>query len=153
MVGGHDLLHSAADPDLLASRLEEGVRALRQDGATVLLANVFDPQSASFLTSVRGRAAVFNANIWTIAREHEAVVLDVWGIRGLQDARMRAPDGVHLGARGHQLLAVTAAHALGVRYAEAAGSESSGLEGGSEAATRLAAWQIPRIGWSGSTAK
>ncbi len=122
MAGGDDLIEGKADPDALASRLEGAVRELRSHGATVLLANVFDPQFAFFLTPLRGRAAVFNANIWTIARQHEAIVLDVWGVREFRDAGMWAPDRIHLSARGHTLLAVTAAHALGLRYAEVAAS-------------------------------
>lgn len=67
----------AADPDTLAARLETGVRSLRAGGATVLLANIFDRQFAFFLKPFRGRAAVFNANLWSIARDNEAIVLDM----------------------------------------------------------------------------
>nr|WP_158863825.1 SGNH/GDSL hydrolase family protein [Leifsonia sp. AG29] len=118
MIGGNDLMSPAADPDLLAARLESGVSALRSSGATVLLANVFDPQFAFFLKPFRGRAAVFNANIWSIARDHGAIVLDVWGVRDFQEPSMWASDRVHLSARGHRLLASRAAHTLGVPYAE-----------------------------------
>jgi hypothetical protein len=84
----------------------------------VLLANLFDPQFAFFLKPFRGRAAVFNANIWSIARDHQATVLDVWGVREFRDPGMWAADRVHLSARGHRLLASHAAHTLGVPYAE-----------------------------------
>ncbi|MGH1548537.1 SGNH/GDSL hydrolase family protein [Leifsonia poae] len=54
MVGGNDLMSPAADPDALAARLESGIRSLRASGATVLLANIFDPQFAFFLKPFRG---------------------------------------------------------------------------------------------------
>lgn len=120
MVGGNDLMSPAADPDALASRLDSGIRSLREAGATVLLANLFDPQFAFFLKPFRGRAAVFNANIWSIARDHRAIVLDVWGVREFRESSMWASDRVHLSARGHRLLAAHAAHTLGVPYAEIA---------------------------------
>ncbi|KRC50883.1 hypothetical protein ASE16_07910 [Leifsonia sp. Root227] len=125
MVGGNDLMSPAADPDALASRLDSGIRSLRATGATVLLANLFDPQFAFFLKPFRGRAAVFNANIWSIARDHQAIVLDVWGVREFQDNSMWASDRVHLSARGHRLLAAHAAHTLGVPYAEIAATTAT----------------------------
>ncbi|MGO4299965.1 SGNH/GDSL hydrolase family protein [Leifsonia sp. RAF41] len=125
MIGGNDLMSPAADPDALATRLEGGIRELRKSGATVLLANIFDPQFAFFLKPFRGRAAVFNANIWSIARDQRAVVLDVWGVREFRDPAMWACDRVHLSTRGHRLLAAQAAHALGVPYAEIGGPEAS----------------------------
>ncbi|WP_431277315.1 SGNH/GDSL hydrolase family protein [Leifsonia poae] len=120
MVGGNDLMSPAADPDALAERLDTGIRSLRATGATVLLANLFDPQFAFFLKPFRGRAAVFNANVWSIARDTESIVLDVWGVREFQDGAMWASDRVHLSSRGHRLLAARAAHTLGVPYAEIA---------------------------------
>lgn len=118
MIGGNDLMSAKADPDALAARLETGISQLRESGSTVLVANCFDPQFAFFLKPFRGRAAVFNANIWTIARTHGASVLDVWGIREFQQGLMWAEDRVHLSPAGHRLLAARAAHALGVPYAE-----------------------------------
>ncbi|GIT79257.1 SGNH hydrolase [Leifsonia sp. LS1] len=130
LIGGNDLMSPTADPDALASRLETGVRALRDAGATVLLANLFDPQFAFFLKPFRGRAAVFNANIWTIARDQQATVLDVWGVREFREPAMWASDRVHLSSRGHRTLASVAAHTLGVPYAETApiaGSDTGGI--------------------------
>jgi lysophospholipase L1-like esterase len=125
LVGANDLMSPAADPDALAERLADGVRMLRAHGTTVLLATLFDPQFAFFLKPFRGRAAVFNANIWSIARDHRAVVLDAWGVREFRDPAMWGADRVHLSSRGHRLLAAHAAHALGVPYTETAASEAS----------------------------
>lgn len=125
LVGANDLMSPAADPDALAERLADGVRMLRAHGTTVLLANLFDPQFAFFLKPFRGRAAVFNANIWSIARDHHAVVLDVWGVREFRDPAMWGADRVHLSSRGHRLLAAQAAHALGVPYTETTVADAS----------------------------
>lgn len=118
MIGGNDLMGARSDPDQLAARLDAGVAALRAAGADVLLATSFDPRFAPFLRPSRSRAAVFNAHLWSIARRHGTFVLDVWGMRELQDPALWAEDRVHLSALGHRLLASRAAHSLGVAYAE-----------------------------------
>jgi len=118
MIGGNDLMSPTADPDTVAAELEDVVMRLRRGGASVLLANCFDPQFAFFLRPFRGRAAVFNAHVWTIARRHGAAVLDVWGTSEFQQPSMWAEDRVHLSTAGHRVLARRASHSLGVPYAE-----------------------------------
>lgn len=118
MIGGEYLTGPRGDPDALAARLDDGVAALRASGADVLLATSFDPRSAPLLRPQRSRAAAFNAHLWSIARGHGTFVLDVWGMRELQDPGVWAEDRVHLSPLGHRLLASRAAHSLGVAYAE-----------------------------------
>lgn len=120
LVGGNDLMAPTADPDALAAELESGVAALRESGVDVLLATCFDPRFAFFLKPFRGRAAVYNANLWSIARQHGTYTLDLWGVRELQARSMWAEDRIHLAPDGHRLVAIRAAHALGVPYAEVA---------------------------------
>lgn len=118
MVGGNDLMSPKADPDALAAELETGVALLRAAGCDVLLATCFDPRFAFFLKPFRGRAAVFNANVWSIARSHGTFTLDLWGVRELQSRQMWAEDRVHLTSAGHRILASRAAASLGVAYFE-----------------------------------
>ncbi len=118
VAGGRDLLTPGADPDAVAARLDEGVSVLRAAGADVLLTTSLDPRSTPALRPLRARAAVFNAHLWSIARRHGTFVLDVWGMRDLQDARLWSEGRVRLDAAGHRLLANRAAHCLGVAYAE-----------------------------------
>ncbi|MDO7882366.1 SGNH/GDSL hydrolase family protein [Antiquaquibacter soli] len=120
LIGGNDLMTPKADPDSLAAEVESGVAALRRSGADVLLATCFDPRFAFFLKPLRGRAAVYNANLWSIARTHGTFTLDLWGVRELQARSMWAEDRVHLAPAGHRLLALRAAHSLGVPYFELA---------------------------------
>ncbi|MEO7015629.1 MAG: SGNH/GDSL hydrolase family protein [Leifsonia sp.] len=150
MVGGNDLMSPAADPDALAHRLGTGIRSLRAAGATVLLANIFDPQFAFFLKPFRGRAAVFNANLWSVARDTESTVLDVWGVREFQNGAMWASDRVHLSSRGHRLLAARAAHTLGVPYAEIAAATTAEPAPAVPSALPLRTWlRVYAIPWVG----
>ena len=115
VAGGNDLLRPGADPDQLAAHLEGAVVAFREAGADVLLATGVDPRQTPIIRRTRGRVAVFNAHLWSIAARQGAVVLDQWGAAWVQDARMWDPgDRIHLTAEGHRRTALAAAAALGV---------------------------------------
>ena len=120
LIGGNDLMSAKADPDVLAAEVESAVAKLRKRGTDVLLATSFDPRFAFFLKPLRGRAAVYNANLWSIARRYGTITLDLWGMRELQHRSMWAEDRVHLSPAGHRLIATRAAHALHVPYFEIA---------------------------------
>ena len=111
--GGNDILRPRADIDALASRLEDAVARLRAGGADVLLATPADPRDAPLVRATRGRAATYAAHIWSIARRHDAYVIDLWGMTALRDWRMWAPDRIHLNSEGHRRVALNAFTALG----------------------------------------
>uniref|UniRef100_UPI00202919CB SGNH/GDSL hydrolase family protein n=1 Tax=Actinotalea sp. C106 TaxID=2908644 RepID=UPI00202919CB len=112
--GGNDMLRPAADPDTLAAALEDAVVRLRAAGSDVLLATGMDAKDSPVIRRTRGRVAVLNSHVWTIARRHGAHVLDVWGMRSLRDWRMWAPDRIHLTTEGHRRVAQGALVALGL---------------------------------------
>jgi lysophospholipase L1-like esterase len=115
VAGGNDLLRPGVDPDRLAADLEAAVVSFREAGADVLLATGVDPRQTPIIRRTRGRVAVFNAHLWSIAARQGAVVLDQWGAGWIQDARMWDPgDRIHLTAEGHRRTALAAAAALGV---------------------------------------
>jgi lysophospholipase L1-like esterase len=118
VAGGNDLLRPAGDPDLLAAALEDAVARLRVAGADVLLATGTDPRRTPIIRRIRGRVAVFNASLWSIAARHGAVVLDQWGAAWLQDPRMWDTDRIHLTAEGHRRMGLAAAAALGLPVAD-----------------------------------
>ena len=111
--GGNDILRPRADIDALAARLEDSVAKLRAGGADVLLATPSNPSDAPLLKASRGRAAAYTAHIWSIARRHDAHVIDLWGMAALRDWRMWAPDRIHLTPEGHRRVALNAFTALG----------------------------------------
>ncbi len=112
--GGNDLLRPGADPDVLADALDAAVAGVRRAGADVLLATGFDTVHSPVIRRTRSRTAVFNAHIWTIARRHDAHVLDMWGMRSLHDWRMWSDDRIHLTSDGHRRVAQAALVALGL---------------------------------------
>ena len=118
--GGNDLLRPAADPDALAARLETVVVAARATGADVLLATGMDAGDSPLVRRTRPRVGVLNSHVWSIARRHGAVVMDIWGMRSLRDWRMWAPDRIHLTTEGHRRVAQAALVALGQQPDDAA---------------------------------
>jgi len=111
--GGNDILRPRADIDALAARLEGAVARLRASGADVLLSTPSDPRDAPLIKASRGRAATYTAHIWSIARRHDAHVIDLWGMAALRDWRLWAPDRIHLTPEGHRRVALNAFTALG----------------------------------------
>ncbi len=118
VAGGNDLLRPGADPDRLAAALEDAVAGFRADGADVLLATGVDPRQTPIIRRTRGRVAVLNTSLWSIAARHGAAVVDLWGAGWLQDRRMWDGDRIHLTAEGHRRTALAAADALGVPVAD-----------------------------------
>jgi lysophospholipase L1-like esterase len=112
--GGNDVLRPGSDPDALADQLEGAVRQLRESGADVLMATGVDPVKSPIINLTRGKVAVYNNHVWSIARRQGAQVLDLWGMRALQDRRMWAADRIHLTPEGHRRVAQQALDVLGV---------------------------------------
>jgi lysophospholipase L1-like esterase len=112
--GGNDMLRPAADPDRLARDLEAAVARFRAAGADVILATGVDTADSPLVRRTRSRVAVLNAHVWSIARRHGAVVVDLWGMRSLRDWRMWSDDRIHLTTEGHRRVAQAALVALGL---------------------------------------
>ncbi len=112
--GGNDVLRTGVDLDRVAATLESAVEQLRASGASVLLATAYDPRDAPLIRRARGLSGIFTAHVWSIARRHDALVLDLWGMPALRDRRMWAPDRIHLTADGHRRVAAQALDVIGV---------------------------------------
>jgi lysophospholipase L1-like esterase len=112
--GGNDLLRPNGDPDALAACLEAPVARFRERGADVLLGLGVDCKGTPVLSTTRPRTAVYNANLWSLARRYGAYVLDAWSMRSLGDRRMWHDDRIHLSAAGHERVSQAALVALGL---------------------------------------
>ncbi|NKX49143.1 SGNH/GDSL hydrolase family protein, partial [Arthrobacter deserti] len=58
--GGNDVIRPGADPDALAETFDTAIAKLRSSGATVVLFTVPDIGNTPLLSTVRGRAAIYN---------------------------------------------------------------------------------------------
>lgn len=115
MAGGNDVLR-LADPDAIAVEIDETVGRLADTGATVVLFTAPDVGSTPVLNLIRGRAAIYNENLRTIASRHDAAVVDLWALRALTHESMWAEDRLHFSARGHQTIAAEVLDTLHVPH-------------------------------------
>lgn len=83
-----------------ADRVAEVLSAGTDDFAYANLAIRGKPLGRS-----RGKVAIDNENLRTIAQRHDAIVADMWSLRELQDPRMWAPDRLHFSPLGHHTTA------------------------------------------------
>ena len=118
--GGNDILRPTVDIDELAGRLEAAVVRLRASGADVLLSTGMNPAGSALMRRTRHRVGLYNSHVWTIARRHDAHVLDLWGMQSLRDWRMWSEDRIHLTTDGHARVAQAALVGLGLMPDDAA---------------------------------
>lgn len=114
--GGNDLIRPGSDPDALAETLDAAVGQMSASGATVLLFNGPDIRDTPVLGLVRGRVAIYNENLRTVAARHDAVIADMWSLRELADPRMWDGDRLHFSPLGHHRIAIMALDALNVPH-------------------------------------
>lgn len=113
--GGNDLIRPGGDPDSLAEKLDSAVRILSSSGATVVLFNGPDTVN-TVLGRIRGKVAIYNENLRTVATRHDAVIADMWSLRQLVDPRMWDEDRLHFSPLGHHTVAAMVLDALNVPH-------------------------------------
>jgi len=103
--GGNDIIRPGTDPDEIAHRLDHAMSRLRVDGATIVMFNGPDIGMTPVLNRSRGKVAIYNENLRTIALKHDAIIADMWPLSELQDPRMWASDRLHFSPLGHHTVA------------------------------------------------
>jgi lysophospholipase L1-like esterase len=114
--GGNDLVFHRSDPDRLAAMLDAGVGMLSATGATIVLFTGPDWGDTPLFGHIRGKVAVFNENIRTIAARHNGVIADLWTLRQLSDPQMWDPDRLHFSPLGHHTIAAMVLDTLDVTH-------------------------------------
>ena len=114
--GGNDVIRPGGDPDRLAEKMDAAVARLTESGATVVLFTGPDLGTTPVLGSVRGRVAIYNENLRTIAARHDLVIADMWALRELSNREMWAPDRLHFSPLGHHTIASMVLETLGVEH-------------------------------------
>jgi lysophospholipase L1-like esterase len=110
--GGNDLLRPAVDIDALVDSYEDAVARFADTGAQVVVFTVAD----GLFRRIRGRVAIYNELVRIMAARHNALVADMFALRQLRDARMWAPDRLHLNPLGHNDVAAAFLDTLGVEH-------------------------------------
>lgn len=116
--GGNDLIIPGADPDEIAARFEAGITELRKAGIRIVIFTGPDTKQMALMNMLRGKVAIYNANLWAIAGRHGAQVVDLWAMDVLHDARAWSDDRLHFTPEGHHRIALRTAEVLGIPTAE-----------------------------------
>ncbi|MGM0929686.1 MAG: SGNH/GDSL hydrolase family protein [Actinomycetota bacterium] len=114
--GGNDVIRPRADPDALAEKIDRAVTRLAASGATLVLFTAPDFGGTPLIGSARGKAAIYNENLRTVAARHDAVVADMWALRQLKAPQMWAPDRLHFSPLGHHTIAAMVLDSLNVEH-------------------------------------
>jgi lysophospholipase L1-like esterase len=114
--GGNDIVFRRSDPDRLAEKIDAGVEQLTRSGATVVLFAGPDWGATPVFNQIRGKVAIFNENLHTVAARHDAVMVDLWFLRELTRPGMWDPDRLHFSPLGHHTIAAAVLKALGVPH-------------------------------------
>ncbi|WP_342025375.1 SGNH/GDSL hydrolase family protein [Arthrobacter citreus] len=114
--GGNDVIRPGGDPDKLAEKMDAAIARLSGSGATVVLFTGPDLGTTPVLGSVRGRVAVYNENLRTIAARRDVIIADMWALRELRARDMWAPDRLHFSPLGHHTIAAMVLDTLAVPH-------------------------------------
>ena len=114
--GGNDVIQRG-DPDAIAAGMDEVVGRLRAEtGADVILWAGPDVGHTPVLNLVRGRVAIMNENIRTVAKRHDCYLVDLWSQQQLAAEPMWAEDRLHFSPLGHHTIALEVLRTLDVAH-------------------------------------
>ncbi|VXB09345.1 SGNH/GDSL hydrolase family protein [Citricoccus sp. K5] len=114
--GGNDVIRPGGDPDAIAEKLDDLVGNLAAGGATVVLFTGPDIRDTPVMGRIRGKVAIYNENVHTVALRHEAVVADLWALRELTRKEMWAADRLHFSPTGHHTITAMVLETLNVPH-------------------------------------
>ncbi len=116
VVGGvNDLLRPGFDAATLHRRLDHAVARLRAGGADVLLVVGVNPTARSkALARLMPRVRALNSAVADVAQRHACLPVDLFHATVFDDARMWAPDRLHLSTAGHERVAGAYLEVLGL---------------------------------------
>jgi lysophospholipase L1-like esterase len=112
--GGNDILAVRFTLDEVAQRFDDAIARLTGSGATTVVFAGFDPRTQ--LPPGRlfaARTADYNARVVEIADRRGALLVDLWSMPELADARLWSRDRLHLSPAGHAHIAGVVLDLLG----------------------------------------
>jgi lysophospholipase L1-like esterase len=117
--GTNDMLRPGFDAALLGRRLREAVSALSAAGARVVLFTGGDPSRRGVIARrMLPKVEALNDEVRATAREHDALLVDLWPCRLWDDARVWSEDRLHINSLGHERVALAVLEALGHGHAD-----------------------------------
>ncbi len=114
--GANDILRPKVDLDALIDEYDAGLGKLAASGAKLLVFTAFDPGGSAIYRPLRGRFALYNELVRTVAARHDSTIVDFWRLHEHRDWRYWDTDRMHMGPIGHQRIAIEVLKTLGVPH-------------------------------------
>ncbi len=114
--GMNDLLLVRNDIDGKMARYADGLKTLQQTGARVLVFTAGDLGTVPLFRRLRGRAAVYNELLRSIAEDLGLQLIDFWRFSEFRDPRLWDGDRIHLSPLGHERMAAKVLDSLTVPH-------------------------------------
>ena len=114
--GMNDLLLVRNDIDAMMARYADALKTLQQTGAHVLTFTAADLGTVPLFRRLRGRAAVYNELLRTVADDLGVQLVDFWRFSEFRDPRLWAGDRIHLSPLGHERMAAKVLDTLTVPH-------------------------------------
>lgn len=114
--GMNDLLLVRNDIDAMMARYADGLKTLQQTGALVLAFTAGDLGTVPLFRRLRGRTAVYNELLRSIADDIGLRLVDFWRFSEFRDPRLWDGDRVHLSPLGHERMAAKVLDTLTVSH-------------------------------------
>jgi lysophospholipase L1-like esterase len=121
--GMNDLLLLRNDIDAMMARYADALKTVQQTGALVLTFTAADLGTVPLFRRLRGRAAIYNELLRSIADDLGLQLVDFWRFSEFRDPRLWDGDRIHLSPLGHERMAakvldsLTVSHELATRSA------------------------------------
>lgn len=116
--GANNVLRPSFDPDLVKRKYRRAVEKLSNSGAQIFLFTVREINNPKSIieTLWNKRFGEFNQNVFQVASDLGAVVMDANSQDVFGDPRMLAADRLHLSSEGHRRVAAAVLSSLGLPH-------------------------------------
>jgi hypothetical protein len=100
----------------MMARYADALKTLQQTGAHVLAFTAGDLGTVPLFRRLRGRAAVYNELLRSIADDLGLQLIDFWRFTEFRDPRLWAGDRIHLSPLGHERMAAKVLDTLTISH-------------------------------------
>ncbi|MGH3432368.1 MAG: SGNH/GDSL hydrolase family protein [Thermocrispum sp.] len=112
--GGNDIVSPGSNIDQVGAVFDDMVRQLVDAGIDVLIFTGPDVREVAVVNRLRGKVALYNAHLHSIAQKYRTRMVDLWAMESLKDPRAFAEDRLHFSPEAHRRIALRVAEELGV---------------------------------------
>jgi lysophospholipase L1-like esterase len=112
--GGNDIVTPGTDVDEIADLYEQAVVDILAAGCELVIFLGPDPKPQPLLRRVRGKVAIYNGHLRSMADRYGLPLVDLWGMQALRDRRAWSDDRLHFSTEGHRRIALRTAEVLGL---------------------------------------